>query len=84
MEHPIKTSFIFKTFSSFLTPPILTMAIILIALYFPHIQAGESDNWQVNHPEWLWCDGFESGEALTVNYQDVSARVPYMPPKIWQ
>jgi hypothetical protein len=51
----------------------LTMAIILIALYFPHIYAVETDNWQSNHPEWLWCDGFESGDALTVNYQDVSA-----------
>jgi hypothetical protein len=52
--------------------PVLKMAIIMIVACLIRINAGESDNWQVNHPDWLWCDGFESGEALTVNYQDVS------------
>jgi hypothetical protein len=36
------------------------------------LTAGECDNWQANHPDWLWCDGFESGVALAANYQDVS------------
>jgi len=49
------------------------MAAIMIVMIFTLVKSGESDNWQVNHPEWLWCDGFESGDALTVNYQDVSA-----------
>jgi hypothetical protein len=48
------------------------IVIIMITACFSGILAGESDNWQANHPAWLWCDGFESGDALTVNYQDVS------------
>ena len=44
----------------------------MIAANFSSIQAGECDNWQANHPEWLWCDGFETQDTLTVNYQDVS------------
>jgi hypothetical protein len=50
-----------------------SLAIITIASCLSLIHAGEGDNWQVNHPEWLWCDGFESGNALTVDYQDVSS-----------
>lgn len=27
-------------------------------------QAGECDNWQLLHPQWIFCDDFESGGAL--------------------
>jgi hypothetical protein len=37
------------------------------------LRAGEADNWQQNHPEWLWCDDFESADTtLSRRYQDVS------------
>lgn len=48
------------------------IVIMVTAFNFSQINAGECDNWQVNHPDWLWCDGFESGDTLTINYQDVS------------
>jgi hypothetical protein len=48
------------------------IVIMVMAFSFSQINAGECDNWQGNHPEWLWCDGFESGDTLTINYQDVS------------
>ncbi len=32
----------------------------------------ECENWQQDHPDWLWCDDFESGAGLNDNYQDVS------------
>lgn len=48
-------------------------AIIMITFGISRINADECDNWKANHPEWRWCDGFESGDSLTVNYQDVSA-----------
>lgn len=32
----------------------------------------ECSNWQVNHPEWLWCDDFESDGSLEQNYFDVN------------
>jgi len=50
------------------------IGLLAIALFgFSPIHAGECDNWQANHPGWLWCDGFESGDPLTTAYQDVSA-----------
>ena len=48
------------------------MVIIMVTVCISRVHAGECDNWQVNHPEWLWCDGFESQDTLAVNYQDVS------------
>lgn len=51
---------------------ILIMVNLMIFLCFSLVHAGESNNWQINHPEWLWCDGFESQDTLTVNYQDIS------------
>jgi hypothetical protein len=48
------------------------VTLMILALLAP-ARAGECDNWQADHPDWLWCDGFESGDALSVNYQDVSA-----------
>jgi hypothetical protein len=31
---------------------------------------GECDDWAALHPEWLWCDDFETEQDLTVNYDD--------------
>ncbi len=31
----------------------------------------ECTNWQAAHPEWLWCDDFESDSSLEQNYFDV-------------
>ncbi|WP_222937626.1 PKD domain-containing protein [Spartinivicinus ruber] len=28
----------------------------------------ECENWQSNHPEWLWCDDFETTASLTEKY----------------
>jgi hypothetical protein len=33
---------------------------------------GECDDWQQQHPEWLWCDDFETEHDLTVGYEDTS------------
>lgn len=44
------------------------------AACLPHmVSAGalECTNWQQAHPEWLWCDDFESDAALEQNYFDV-------------
>jgi len=30
----------------------------------------ECDNWQTLHPEWIFCDDFETEQDLTVNYHD--------------
>jgi len=32
----------------------------------------ECANWQTNHPDWLWCDDFESDASLSDNYFDVN------------
>ena len=34
--------------------------------------ADECDDWQNKHPEWLWCDSFESSDPLISRYEDVS------------
>ncbi len=28
------------------------------------LEAGECDNWQVDHPEWIFCDDFESTDPM--------------------
>ncbi len=53
---------------------VLSMVISAITSCISPIHAGEGDNWRVNHPEWLWFDGFETKNDLTANYQDVSAK----------
>lgn len=30
----------------------------------------ECQDWQTAHPEWLWCDDFEDGQALSDKYPD--------------
>jgi hypothetical protein len=48
--------------------------IFLPAFSFGIAFAGEADNWRENHPDWLWCDDFESSDtSLSHRYQDVSA-----------
>ncbi|MHC4739582.1 MAG: LamG domain-containing protein [Planctomycetota bacterium] len=32
----------------------------------------ECENWQVLHPEWIFCDDFETEQNLNVNYHDYS------------
>ena len=32
----------------------------------------ECENWQSLHPEWIFCDDFETEQNLNVNYDDVS------------
>jgi hypothetical protein len=53
-------------------PSVPGMMVIMIAFGLSPIHAGECDNWQAAHPDWFWCDGFESGDTLSVKYQDVS------------
>ena len=36
----------------------------------PH---NECEDWQNRHPEWLWCDGFEDGQALGDKYPDIGS-----------
>ncbi len=53
---------------------VFTACVILLpAFSFGSLFAGEGGNWQQNHPEWLWCDDFESADTtLSSRYQDVS------------
>jgi len=57
----------------------LFSGIAVFAALFPLLlgvssRAGEADNWQQLHPDWLWCDDFESADTILSNrYQDVSA-----------
>jgi hypothetical protein len=51
---------------------ILSLVIVIAVFGLSPVYSGECDNWQAAHPDWLWCDGFESGDSLSVNYQDVS------------
>ena len=36
--------------------------------------AAECEDWKQHHPEWLWCDEFESGRALRETYEDVNTQ----------
>ncbi len=45
--------------------------ISLLCAIFPS-QAGECDQWQERHPDWIWCDDFESDGDLKDRYQDYS------------
>ncbi len=50
----------------------LSIISILCCLFFNPIIAGECDNWQTNHPQWIWCDDFEGEQNLNTQYEDVS------------
>ncbi len=49
----------------------ITLIHMCVVFYNPLI-AGECDNWQTDHPEWIWCDDFEGVQDLNSQYQDVS------------
>jgi len=55
-----------RTTSLFTSLILLSSALANVAL------SAECDNWQSAHPEWLWCDDFESSQALNTRYEDVS------------
>jgi len=48
------------------------IAPFLFLFLINNVNASECDNWQSNHPEWIWCDSFESDTTLTSRYEDVS------------
>jgi len=48
--------------------------LFFVAISAPLVsQAGplECTNWQQQHPEWIWCDDFETDSALERDYFDV-------------
>ena len=49
---------------------IFLLFVLSVIITSPY--CSECDNWQQAHPDWLWCDDFESGASLNDNYQDVS------------
>ena len=44
---------------------------VLVAIWVHPAYATECDNYQAAHPQWLWCDSFESDTAINTNYFDV-------------
>lgn len=48
---------------------ILTGFVVLSAMSI--LIGAEAEQWKL-HPEWLWCDDFESTSVLSKDYQDVS------------
>lgn len=48
---------------------------VFLALTFSgtYVFAGECDNWQTVHPNWLWCDDFEATTTLAQRYEDISS-----------
>jgi hypothetical protein len=45
---------------------------LLVATCVHSAYATECDNYQTVHPQWLWCDSFESDTAINTNYFDVN------------
>lgn len=54
----------------------LTPLKLFIAFLCPFISlslhGNECDNWELSHPEWIWCDSFELSTPLTDRYEDVN------------
>lgn len=46
--------------------------LLLSAASLHAAQAAECDNYQSVHPDWLWCDSFESDSSIDANYFDVN------------
>jgi hypothetical protein len=44
--------------------PSLILLVAAIACLFPNAFADECDNWQSAHPEWIFCDDFETTEPM--------------------
>ncbi len=51
--------------------PRAIICLLFAVSCFPPLSAGECEQWH-DHPEWLWCDDFESDTTLNKQYQDVS------------
>lgn len=49
----------------------LLLSVSLAAPLASQAGALECTNWQQQHPEWIWCDDFETDSALEQNYFDV-------------
>ncbi len=46
-------------------PALIFLLIFINSAYSQiNVASNECDNWQTNHPEWIFCDDFESGQAL--------------------
>lgn len=56
-----------------------THLLILIAtsLLSTNCLALECNNWKLLHPDWLWCDDFESDSSLEDNYFEVGRSNSY-------
>jgi hypothetical protein len=50
----------------------IACATLLLVAGAAHSLPTECDNWQTKHPDWLWCDDFESDSSLEQNYFDVN------------
>lgn len=50
------------------------LLVLAFGLFTGVATAGSLDctNWQTAHPEWVWCDDFESDSALEGNYFEVT------------
>ncbi|HEX2492427.1 MAG TPA: hypothetical protein VHK24_01540 [Steroidobacter sp.] len=46
--------------------------IVLGVMQVAHAGPLECTNWQSLHPEWVWCDDFESDAALSSSYFEVN------------
>lgn len=56
------------------TKDVCRLGAMLFAVWSGVATAGDLDcvDWQQRHPEWIWCDDFESDSALSTNYFDVN------------
>jgi len=51
---------------------LIACAALLFTVGAAHALPRECDNWQTRHPNWLWCDDFETDSSLEQNYFDVN------------
>lgn len=79
LEHFPKTGGIVSTRNFVMThnrnmKTALQIAVLLSPLIGPLAGAGplECTDWQTRHPEWIWCDDFESDAALGNSYFEVN------------
>lgn len=45
--------------------------LLTLPVIASHAGTLDCTNWQTNHPEWIWCDDFESDTELNQNYFEV-------------
>ena len=46
--------------------------VFITILYVKTAAGSECETWVTRHPEWIWCDDFESNGELEDRYEDVS------------